>query len=288
MSPVSTSPAPAVGVVLRPGVPVVRRDAATLQVGLHPPLVARVPDVPEVRSLLDALRGGSVPGDLTPVAARALDSLLTAGLAFPAATGAARPELVCAQAQFGADGVRRLAARAAHRVGVRSPEPARALVSEMLALAGVTVDDAAPSVWLVVASGPSTRESIDPLVRAGAPHLLVSGGAEGRRVGPFVEPGRTACLRCVDAHEAELDPRRPFLVEQAARAAADDPEPVDPLLDRLALTWAARDLCRYLEGDEPSTWSTTIDLGPTAAPRVVRWLRHPHCGCAWDLMFDLP
>jgi len=288
MAPVSTSPAPAVGLVLRPGVPVVRRDAGTLQVGLHPPLAARVPDVPEVRSLLDALRGGWTPGDLTPVAARALDSLLAAGLALPAAAGATRPELMAAQAQFGADGVRRLAARAAHRVGVRSPEPTRGIVSDLLALAGVTTDDDAPSVWLVVTSGPSTRESIDPLVRAGAPHLLVSGGAGRRRIGPFVEPGRTACLRCVDAHESDLDPRLPFLVEQAARAAYDDPEPVDPVLDRLALAWAVRDLCRYLEGDEPSTWSTTVDLGPTDPPRVVRWLRHPHCGCAWDLLFDLP
>ena len=280
--------------VLRPGVPVVRRDAGTLQVGLHPPLVARVPDAPEVRSLLDALRGGWTPGVLAPVAARALETLLAAGLAFPAAptataaTGGPRPELVSAQAQFGADGVRRLAARAAHQVGLRSPGPARAIVSELLKAAGVTVDDAAPAVWLVVSSGPSIRDSIDPLVRAGAPHLLVSGGAERRRIGPFVEPGRTACLRCVDAHEAELDPRRPFLVEQAARAAGEDPEPVDAVLDRLALAWAVRDLCRYLEGDEPSTWSTTVDLGPTDAPRVVRWLRHPHCGCAWDLLFDLP
>ncbi|RHW28622.1 hypothetical protein D0Z08_01820 [Nocardioides immobilis] len=287
MSPVSTSPAPAVELLLRPGVAVVRRDAGTLQVGLDPPLAARVPDAPEVRALLDALREGRAPGDLTPVAARALDTLVAAGLAFPAATGPAQPEVVATQAQFGADGVRRLAARAGHRIGLRCPGPARAILADLLGPAGVTVDDTSPSVWLVVTTGPSVRESIDPLVRSGAPHLLVSGGAEGRRVGPFVEPGRTACLRCVDAHEAELDPRRPFLVEQAARAA-DGTEPTDPVLDRLALAWAVRDLCRYLEGDEPSTWSTTVDLGPTDAPRVVRWLRHPHCGCAWDLLFDLP
>ena len=92
----------------------------------------------------------------------------------------------------------------------------------------------------------------------------MSGDAGSRRIGPFVEPGRTACLRCVDAHEAEVDPRLPFLVEQAAMAT-DGGEPVDPVLDRLALAWAVRDLCRYLEGDEPSTWSATVDLGPTDA-----------------------
>src|SRR5918993_1493056 len=270
---------------LRPGVPVLRRDADTLQVGLHPPHVARVPDTSDVRSMLDALRVGDSPTELSPVAARVLDDLLTAGLALPSVPDTTAAQRV-AQAQFGADGVRRLADRSGHRIGVRADGPVRAIIAELLTLAGLEVDDA-PSVWLVVGSGPIVRESIDPLVRAGAPHLLVSGDAGGRRIGPFVEPGRTACLRCVDAHEAEADPRRPFVVEQAALASTGD-EPVDPVLDRLALTWAVRDLCRYLEGDEPSTWSATVDIGPVDAPRLVRWLRHPHCGCAWDLLFDLP
>jgi hypothetical protein len=284
--PVSVSAPPAT-LVLRPGVAVVRRDATTLQVGLHPPLAVRVPDTPEVRSLLDALRGGTAPGDLSPTVARTLDSLLAAGLAFPIGPERARAELTTARAQFGADAVRRLAARDGHRVGIRADQHARAVVADLVAAAGLEVDDVSPSVWLVVANGPVARESIDPLVRSVAPHLVVSGGAAGRRIGPFVEPGRTACLRCVDAHEAEIDPRRPFLLEQAALAAAVI-EPVDPVLDRLALAWAVRDVCRYVEGDEPSTWSATVDLGPTDPPHLVRWLRHPHCGCAWDLLFDLP
>lgn len=286
MSTVATTAAGTAELRLRPGVAVVRREADTLQVGLHPPYVAQVRDAPEVRALLDTLRAGVPLGDLAPVAARALDSLLAAGLAFPGAS-APTSGLRVAQAQFGADGVRRLADRAGHRIGLRADGSTRAITTDLLEVAGLEVDDASPSVWLVVASGPIVRETIDPLVRAGAPHLLVSGDTGGRRIGPFVEPGRTACLRCVDAHEAEADPRRPFLVEQAALRSVGD-EPVDPVLDRLALAWAVRDLCRYLEGDQPSTWSSTVDLGPTDAPRLVRWLRHPHCGCAWDLLFDLP
>ena len=279
--------APTAELLLWPGTPVVRRDGDTLQVGLHPPLAALVPDAPEVRALLEALRRGSAVGDLGLVAARALDRLLAAGLAFPVVPGIRPPELAVAQAQFGADGVRRVAGRAGHRIGVRATESSRAVVTDLLALSGLVADETAPVVWLVVTAGPVSRESIDPLVRAGAPHLLVSGTAGARRIGPFVEPGRTACLRCVDAHEAEVDPRLPFLVEQAAMAT-DGGEPVDPVLDRLALAWAVRDISRYLEGDEPSTWSATVDLGPSDPPHLVRWLRHPHCGCAWDLLFDLP
>jgi hypothetical protein len=285
----SLSVAPTTALVLRPGVPVVRRDASTIQVGLQPRLAVRLPDAREVRALLASLRAGTVPGDLTPVAAAALDRLVAAGLALPAPAEAERTEDLVARAQFGADGPRRVADRAAATIGVRSDGSSRSVLADLLATAGLTVgDDSAATVWLVVTSGPVVRESIDPLVRAGVPHLLVTGDtAGGRRVGPFVEPGRTACLRCVDAYGAEADPRHPFLVEQAALGSAGT-EPVDPVLDRLALSWAVRDLCRYLEGDEPSTWSTTVDLGPAEAPGVVRWLRHPHCGCAWDLLFDLP
>lgn len=274
---------PAARLLLRPGVPVVRRAANTLQVGLFPPHAAQLPDTPEVRALLDALRAGAVPTELPEETARALDTLLAAGLAFPG-TPATTAEETVAQAQYGARGASRLAVRAGQRIGVRATGPSYAIISDLLALSGLEVDDASPAVWLVVAPGPLLRETIDPLVRAGVPHVLVSGDGAGRRVGPFVEPGRTACLRCVDAHESEADPRRPFLVEQAALASAGG-EPVDPVLDRLALAWAVRDLCRFLEGDEPSTWSATVDIGPTDGPHLVRWLRHPHCGCAWDLMF---
>lgn len=271
--------------LLRPGLPVVRRDARTLQVGLHAPLTCRLEDTPEVRALLGALRTGTTPDDLATTAERALGTLLAAGLVFDGDPRPAERGADAARAQYGGDAARRLAARAAVPVAVVADPGPRRVVAELLGEAGLTVDNATPAIWLVVATGPVARESLDPLVRAGLPHLVVSGDAAGRRVGPFVDPGRTACVRCVDAHDAESDPRRPFLLEQAA-LAADATPPTDPVLDRLALAWAVRDLCRYVEGDEPSTWSTTVDIGPDRAPEVIRWLRHPHCGCAWDIVLD--
>lgn len=282
MSAPTTTPS---GFVLRPGLAVLRRDAETLQVGLHPPLVVRLEDTPDVRSLLTALRDGTAPGELTASAARALDTLVATGLAFPGPGDQEAPGIEAVQAQYGVDGARRLAARAAGRIGLHADPRSRRLLLGLTAEAGLVVDNAAPSVWLLVGTGALAREVLDPLVRSGAPHLVVAGDAVARRIGPFVEPGQTACLRCVDAHEAESDPRRPFLVEQAARAT-DVTAPVDPVLERLVLAWAVRDLCRYVEGDEPSTWSTTVDLGPSGVPQVMRWLRHPHCGCAWDLLLD--
>lgn len=285
--PSDAAPAAAVQ-ILRPGVPVLKRDPETLQVGLAP-LAARFPDHPAIRDLLDELRCGRIPGPLPATAEAALASLRTADLVLEVPAHDAEGDAVDhgpARAQFGSDAVRRAVQRTAHRVGVRADRPSAALATELLAEADLARDDDRATVWLVVAGGEVPRTAVDPLQRAGVPHLLVSGRHGARRVGPLVDPGVTACQRCVDAHEAATDPRLPFLLEQAAGAGAGN-DPVDPVLERLALSWAVRDLARYAEGDEPSTWSATVDIGPTAAPEVTRRLRHPHCGCAWDTLLDI-
>lgn len=286
--------------LLRPGTPVLARSPGVLQVGLDEPAV-RLADDPAVRRLLRALAlpGGLPDGaeDLAPAAAHALEALTAAGLvvAVPHSEHGGEPRLVALRAQFGADAVRRLAGRGVAPVAVDADPASRPLLDRLLADAGLRVAGAPtdragerPAAHLVVTSGPVARESLDGLLRGAVPHLLVTGGATGRRVGPFVDPGRTACLRCVDAHESLRDPRRPLLIAQAASHARQHPPPRDPVLDQLALAWAVRDLTRYLEGDEPSTWSTTVDLDPTAAPTVTRWGRHPYCGCSWDAALELP
>ncbi|MBM0126318.1 hypothetical protein [Pimelobacter simplex] len=274
--------------LLRPGTPVLSRSPGVLQVGLVGPCL-RLPDVPDVRRLLDDLAdpAGDGPGpDLPAEAARALARLVEAGLAVPAAPQVS-PHLL---AQAGPDAVRRQAVHAAIPIALDAPAGARTLLAPLLSAAGLavaTTPQDAP-VHLVVTDGPLARERLDPLVRASVPHLPVSGDARGVRIGPFVGPGRTACLRCVDAHESLHDQRLPLLLAQAARQSAQRPPPRDPVLDRLALAWAVRDLTRFVEGEEPSTWSATVDLGPVGAPVLTQWGRHPWCGCAWDGFLDLP
>jgi bacteriocin biosynthesis cyclodehydratase domain-containing protein len=107
-------------------------------------------------------------------------------------------------------------------------------------------------------------------------------------IGPFVVPGRTACLRCVDAHATDADPSWPLLVTQYASRAGEDrcdgvPEPVDVMLASVSLAWAARDLASYAEGRRPGTWSATIRFDPyLTAIETQPWLRHPQCGCSWE------
>ena len=111
------------------------------------------------------------------------------------------------------------------------------------------------------ARGRCRAARLDPLVRDEVPHLLVRDHGHEVVVGPFVAPGRTACLRCVDCHLGELDPRRGLAVEQAATQQPLVAPPVDATLRAVALSLAVRDLVTFVEGDQPATWSATITVG---------------------------
>ncbi len=141
-----------------------------------------------------------------------------------------------------------------------------------------------PDLVIVLGVGEPPRDLLDDLVRQDTTHLMLTARATvGVEIGPLVQPGLTACHRCVDAHRGEQDPRRPVVVEQVARIVDTlGDEPLDPLLTGLASAWAVRDALRHLEGDQPCTWSTSWEVGPREAPLPHAWRRHPHCGCAWN------
>ncbi len=241
---------------LRPGCHVVRRDDGHLQVGVDPPGRVILADRPDVVAVLDRLEDGRPlpPGRDCEVVAR----LRLAGLLHDQ-----RPE------RRGGGSVRLVS----HGLAL---DP----LADLLTAAGVRPVATGGDVVVVAATGPLPRDAVDPLVGAGTPHLVLAGtGRPGvLRVGPFVVPGQTACLRCVDAHEGEDDPRRALVLEQLAdRPAAR----LDVATAALAAAWAVRDLQTYLADGCPATWSASVDLDD--APPVLRsWERHPHCGCAWD------
>jgi bacteriocin biosynthesis cyclodehydratase domain-containing protein len=166
------------------------------------------------------------------------------------------------------------------RVGLRLPETARP---------GPPRRGAVPPdpVMVLVGVGEPSRDLLDPWVRDAVPHVVVRLVEGCAVVGPFVQPGSTACLRCIDAYLTEDDPAWPLLVEQYSRATRTDradgiPEPVDAALAAVAVGWAVRDLEAYAEGAQPGSWSSTVTLdADLAAVTPLHWPPHPHCGCAW-------
>ena len=287
--------------ILRPGTHVLSRGAGELQVGLDPRTALVLPDSPPVR---DALRLIAVSADVTDHRYGAtLDVLAAHDLLLderalvppPGRDGLAAPTVAALARTAGprAPDVRR--ARDRWRTETRTfGHPAgsgvrRDLVA-LLETAGLHAHRgrSAPDCGVLVGVGEPDRELVDAWTRAGTPYLLVR-LTEGRAVvGPFVVPGTTACLRCLDAHHTDVDPAWPLLVRQYAAACSHDrddgaPEPLDPLLAAIAVGWAARDLAAYVDGHRPSTWSSTLTLhAGVDGLESQAWLRHPGCSCTWD------
>lgn len=177
---------------------------------------------------------------------------------------------------------------------VRSRECARVRVDGALGadvgplLAGVGLGRCAPgerpTAVLVLGRGEPDRAPLDDLVEAGVPHLLVRAVETAVLLGPFVLPGRTACVRCGDLHRSAADPAYGALLTASLRTVRHDgvPEPADLALTWVALGWAVADLLRYAEGDPPVLGSGTVRLTPGAPEYAVRPLpMHPDCRCAW-------
>ena len=119
---------------------------------------------------------------------------------------------------------------------------------------------------LVLSAGELARERLDPLVRRGTSHLVVRLVDGAALVGPFVVPGVTACLRCIDAHRSDprSRPRGRHHPLRAGQLAGPDrtayPTSPTPLLATVAVAWAVRDVVAHLDGRRPSTWSRTLLL----------------------------
>jgi hypothetical protein len=267
--------------ILRPGWQAARFDDQHLQVGLDAPARVVLTDSPDVRRLLTVLADPDLPWEppASLPAMRALDRLRAAGLlvAVPGSPLEAR-----VAAEHGPGAPARAAARRAARVSVQAPPDLADALASLLRAEGVRPVTTAASLTLVVALGPVRRGRLDALVQDGRPHLVVSGGPTGWEVGPFVVPGRTACLRCVDAALAEREPRRAVVTDQLARSSAS--VPVSPTLQSAALALAAREVISYVDGEPPTTWSASLLLGVAGAPQLRTWARHPLCGCAWDVV----
>ncbi|MEP7764812.1 ThiF family adenylyltransferase [Sanguibacter sp. 25GB23B1] len=129
------------------------------------------------------------------------------------------------------------------------------------------------------------EEAADPmrtarLMSEGVPHLAVTIREGDVVVGPFVEPGRSPCLTCLDLHRTDQDSLWPDLASQLRRAGRLAPAALDSSLAGLAGALAAAHVLAGLDGFRPATTGASIELSiPDALPRLRRWEMHPDCGC---------
>jgi bacteriocin biosynthesis cyclodehydratase domain-containing protein len=282
--------------LLRPGVRVCRRADGVLQIGLDNALAVVATDSPEVNQVLDGLRCGIPPGaprDLSPTVARLCSDLLDHSLVVDgdlwlgtigsAATDRARAGLTAVVAEAGLDARRVLERRRRTGVAVEAVglPGAASRARELLDASGVGTGG---EVVLMLCGTEPDRSLVDRWIREDLPHLFLTATEGVLRVGPFVVPGRTACLRCIDAHHTEHDPRRALVLQQYAEATQPRdglPEPVPADLLDLALGYAVRDLLNWIDGLRPVTWSATVRVDARLELARTPWPRHPGCGCSW-------
>jgi len=257
---------------LDPRLPLVWRTPTSLQLGFSRAVVVLDDVTVATERMLTALAGG-IPRSGLGMIGR------TAGLA---------ESQVERFLDLVAPALEREAADHLGRVIVVTGEgPTAAETARLLAAAGFTVRIARTiaaaereSCELAVAVGQFVLEpELHGLwLRRDIPHLAIMLGDAGAVVGPLVEPGRSACLYCVQRHTTDADPAWPAIASQlwGRTAAADTPLVASEaaaiatriVVARFGLGLAAASSGSVLRLDAATGATTTVSVDP-----------HPACGC---------
>jgi hypothetical protein len=286
--------------MVRPGLHLLRRDIRTLQVGLEWPGVAALVDSSAVQAVLEAVDGfRDLPGVILAAEARgvsgqaaheAVGALLDSGALVDQATvkpsdvesaGWAAMWLLAGPGCTAADVHRvRQTARVYVEGSGRVADQVRALVvAEGLAPAS-SAEEA--SVLVLAADHEPSRQSADEALRRGVPYLCVGIRELVGLVGPFVVPGRTACLRCVDLSRAHTDPCWRTLVDAIQANPAAEPCRTPSLVATIA-GYAVQEVVTWASGAIPVSCDNVVEvpLG-LGLVQTVCYPLHPQCGCGWQ------
>jgi bacteriocin biosynthesis cyclodehydratase domain-containing protein len=138
-------------------------------------------------------------------------------------------------------------------------------------------------VVVLARSGALDPKVADDLVRAGVPHVAVMVRETAAVVGPFVVPGVTACLRCLDLHRSDRDSAWPLIAAQlASQGHGSSVDACDVGLATLGASVCALQVLAFVDGGEPATHDGTLEVAlPDWRIRRRTWGPHPACGCRW-------
>lgn len=134
-----------------------------------------------------------------------------------------------------------------------------------------------PDLVVLVEHGAMDAVGVRPLMRDDVPHLPVLVRELDVVVGPLVRPGEGPCLRCLDLHRCDDDPRWPAL---ATQVTARPPEGVETALGWFAASLAAHQVLAVADGRGVLVAGTSLEVSATyPLPRYREWAVHPDCGC---------
>ena len=159
---------------------------------------------------------------------------------------------------------------------------------------------------LIISTSPPDPELLAEWMRGSTPFFLIDGlDRDNLTFGPFVNPGKDACPRCIDLHCLDRDPnwnsvtlahfldrRRelstPLAMLGASLGAIFALAQLD-YLDQLAHLDRVNSIDRNIQAaDQRSSQfqlrgkTITFSASELMHPIVRRWSRHPLCGCSWQ------
>ncbi|MGH3423738.1 MAG: hypothetical protein ACRDO8_03350 [Nocardioidaceae bacterium] len=295
--------------VLRPGAPLLRRDAHHLQIGTTPGAAYVVRERPGMLALLRMLDGVRDEHALRDLAgadlpqfegdpAELVDALRAAHVVLDSEAWTRQPDPtlsgegrhLAARGTDAASITARLARRSRSRVEVSFDEHTEQMGSHVRAIldgSGVPaslapVED--PALVVVVTAGPCPRDVFEVLAGAGIAHLPVCCEEDRVRIGPLVRPGHTPCVACDDHQRAAWDPAWPGLLAQLgqplARPAVVAPHSLSALIAHFVAVVIAEDVLAYCDGLHARAESAAVTVGPQVHElRVEPVAFAPACGC---------
>jgi hypothetical protein len=140
-----------------------------------------------------------------------------------------------------------------------------------------TPSSMAPDLVVVAPDHGRGDQVAEHLMSRGTTHLWAH-LRDGRAVvGPLVEPGLTACLRCHDLSLAGEDEAWPDLLVQWQQSAPRSLSPSVTLLAGLVV----RQVHQWLVGREHACRGATVHETALGTVEWRQWPIHPACGCVW-------
>ena len=261
---------------LRPGAPLLRRDAHHLQVGTSPG--TGIDDRPGLRSFLRLLNGVRDIEQLRRLAASDVPELEAD------VDDVLRPLLACgAVVDARSLHVRRPRLRVALHDDADSRSLARAVGHVLTDLGIRTLDPHDPDLLLVVSCGEPARAVFEEAHRHGISQLPVVLDEDRVRVGPVVIPGLTPCITCHDLNRADWDHAWPALLPQLGRSTWSIAPVLPAPLAYAAAAEVGIEVLTVAAGERPRTAGHVLAVGPAHDARAT-WPVAFHHGCACALL----
>jgi hypothetical protein len=136
---------------------------------------------------------------------------------------------------------------------------------------------------LAVLTGPAAPAEVEALMRDRVTHLAVRADEAIGVVGPLVEPGRSACLRCINLHKAARDPAWPKVLAQAGAGTGAVPAACDTVLAAATAALASAQALAVIDGcgpQPPAAANGTLELFlPEWQWRRRTWVPVATCTC---------